>query len=55
MLHYGEGNETEPDPAHMLPKADQEALHPDAATLVLDIHHGYTVRMVRAPYSRLTT
>ncbi len=49
MLHYGEGNETEPDPAHMLSKADQEALHPDATTLVLEIHHGYTIRMVRAP------
>ena len=42
------GNETEPDPAHMLPKASQEALHPDAATLVLALHHGYTARMVRA-------
>ena len=49
MLHYGTGNETEPDPAHMLPKADQEALHPDAATLVLELHHGYTARMVCAP------
>ena len=48
-LHYGTGNETDPDPAHMLPKASQEALHPDAATLVLELHHGYTIRMVRVP------
>ena len=53
-MNYGTGNETEPDPAHMLPTATQEALHPDAATLALQVHHGYTARMVRTPYPRLS-
>ena len=39
----------------MLPKADQEALHPDAATLVLELHHGYTARMVCAPAQSFIT
>jgi hypothetical protein len=44
---WGKGNETEPDPSHLLPKADQAALHPDAATLLISLHNGYTARMVR--------
>ena len=49
---YGKGNESEPDPSHLLPKADQAALHPGAATLLISLHNGYTVRMVRLMLGR---
>ena len=44
---FGQGNETEPDPSLLLPKADEAALRPDAATLMICLHNGYTVRMLR--------
>ena len=43
----GTGTETEPDPTFLLPKASQADLHPDATTLALSLHVGFTIRMVR--------
>ena len=48
---WGKGNETEPSPKHLLPKANRAALHPEAATLALSLHNGYTIRMVRGSRS----